>query len=88
MSTIQVEERLAADGFPELERHWRKFLTLTPDGKPFLYVDGVEGSNAIAPQAVHQALLQFAFDHQIDAVFYNEYPYNRIPQRMIRNIRD
>ena len=56
--------------------------------RPFLYVDGVEGSNAIASQAVHQALLQFAFDHQIDAVFYNEYPYNRIPQRMIRNIRD
>jgi hypothetical protein len=55
---------------------------------PFLYVDGVEGSNAVAPQAVHQALLQFARDHKLAAVFYNQYPYNRIPQRMVRHIRD
>jgi hypothetical protein len=55
---------------------------------PFLYVDGVEGSNSIAPQAVHQALLQFAKDHKLAAVFYNQYPYNHIPQRMVRHIRD
>ncbi len=54
--------------------------------RPFLYVDGVEGSNAVALHAVHQALLQFAIDHQLDAVFYNQYPYNRIPQRMVRTI--
>jgi hypothetical protein len=54
----------------------------------FLYVDGVEGSNAIEPQTVHRALLQFANDHQLNAVFYNQNPYNRTPQRMIRNIRD
>ncbi len=54
----------------------------------FLYVDGVEGSNAVAPQAVHQALLQFAKDHKLAAVFYNQYPYNHIPQRMVRHIRD
>lgn len=34
MSTVRIEKRLAVDSFPELERHWRKFLSLHPDGKP------------------------------------------------------
>lgn len=49
-----------------------------------LFVDGVEGSNAIKPRVIHQALEDYARDCGFDLLMYNACVHNQIPRRFVR----
>lgn len=58
------------------------------DGRavPVLFVDGVEGSNAINPRIVQAAIEDYARACGFKAVLYNRFVHNQIPRRFVRHI--
>lgn len=50
---------------------------------PVLFVDGVEGSNAISPILIYRAIEDYASSIGIGSVLYNASVRNQIPQRFV-----
>lgn len=53
---------------------------------PVLFVDGVEGSNAINPRLIQAAIEDYARDCGFKAVVYNKFVHNQIPRRFVRHL--
>jgi len=53
-----------------------------------LYVDGVEGSNALPPSVVKQALEDYGRECGFEFVVYNRSSHNQIPRRFVRYVAE
>lgn len=52
--------------------------------RPFLFVDGVEGSNALPPGIIRTAIERYAREAGFKGVAYNEFVHNQVPKRFVR----
>lgn len=53
---------------------------------PILFVDGVEGSNAINPRLIQPAIEDYARACGFKAVVYNKFVHNQIPRKFVRHV--
>lgn len=54
---------------------------------PVLFVDGVEGTNAVSPQLVARAIRDYALHCGFRCIVYNRYCHNEIPKRIILHMK-
>ena len=68
----------------------RLSAAMVSDGSPHavLFVDGVEGSNALRPKVVKQVIEDYAGACGFRFVVYNRYVHNQIPKRFVRFVEE
>ncbi|MCB0352323.1 MAG: hypothetical protein KDD64_02325 [Bdellovibrionales bacterium] len=55
---------------------------------PVLFVDGVEGSNALPPKVLQLGIEEYAQSAGFHSVVYNRFVHNQIPKRFVESLAD